>query len=91
MDNVFPVIRTERFEKELSAFSSELVEEFVAAAELLLSHRPHIGRRADAERPYILVLASCAQVAWLPQLLIYYAWEGEDIVLLSIRQREGST
>ena len=82
MDRRRSIVSSPEFIDELEVFVGEgqPALEFIARAEDLLSREPRSGVTADGE-VWLLSLAPIGDL----QLTIYYAFDGDNVLLLAIR------
>ncbi len=79
MANLRTVIRSERFERELSAIEPNVkrADEFLEGAETILSREPELGHRLGNSQVYFIA-------GWTVDLSLYYTFSHDEVILLSI-------
>jgi hypothetical protein len=79
MDKLREIVRNSRFEKELRAIEPhvEKADEFLEGVEMVLARLPECGHRIGNTPVWFIA-------AWTVDLAIYYTYDEDRVVLLSI-------
>jgi hypothetical protein len=81
------IVKTHRFELELRQLIREGArgaDEFIEATEWALARRAEIGTPVTTDNPPVLFLP-VVQVARLSSLAVYYTFDADCVILLSIQ------
>lgn len=81
MEKLRTVVRNSRFQAELDAIEPrvERADEFLKGIEMVLARLPECGRRIGNTEVWFIA-------GWTVDLAIYYAFDDERVILLSIIQ-----
>ena len=81
MDKLRDIARNSRFEQELAALEPniERADEFLEGVEMVLARMPQCGTQIGNSRVWFIP-------GWTVDLAIYYAFDADRIILLSIRK-----
>ena len=79
MDKLRTIVKNSRFEKELEAIGPTIEEadEFLEGVEMVLARLPECGHQIGNSRVWFIP-------GWTVDLAIYYTFDEERVVLLSI-------
>ncbi len=79
MDKLRTIVKNSRFEKELEAIEPtiEKADEFLEGVEMVLARLPECGHQIGNSRVWFIP-------GWTVDLAIYYTFDEERVVLLSI-------
>jgi hypothetical protein len=81
MDKLRTIVKNSRFEKELEAIESvvEKADKFLEGVEMVLARLPQCGHQLGNSNVWFIP-------GWTVDLAIYYSFDDERVVLLSIRR-----